>query len=95
MQNCFGGLAKFIVVATNLVVFVAGCLSTGYGVYYLVVDNSTEAMASKDSPDSTTNDIAKDDEYSDKQRQHLIVTTSFSAVVVIVSLFGCIGAWEV
>ena len=44
MQNCFGGLAKFLVVFTNLVVFVAGCVSTGFGIYYLVVDDLTPLM---------------------------------------------------
>ena len=96
MQNCFGSLAKFIVVATNLVVFVAGCVSTGFGIYYLVVNDPIEAGGSNiNSPDAVTiTDVANDNDYSDKQ-QHLIVATSFSAFVVIVSLFGCIGAWKV
>ena len=101
MRNCFGSLAKFIVVATNLVVFVAGCVSTGFGVYYLVVDDPAEAGGSTiNRPDAVTitDDVANDkfdNDHSDKQQQHLIVATSFSAFVVIVSLFGCIGAWKV
>ena len=97
MRNCFGSLAKFIVVATNLVVFVAGCVSTGFGVYYLVVDDPAEAGGSSiNRPDAVTiTDVANDNDHSDKQQQHLIVATSFSAFVVIVSLFGCIGAWKV
>ena len=92
MRNCFGSLAKFIVVATNLVVFVAGCVSTGFGIYYLVVDDPTDGGGSIDNPGSTPiNDVANDKQ----QQQHLTVATSFSAVVVIVSLFGCIGAWKV
>ena len=101
MRNCFGSLAKFIVVATNLVVFVAGCVSTGFGVYYLMVDDPAEAGGSTiNRPDAVTitDDVANDkfdNDHSDKQQQHLIVATSFSAFVVIVSLFGCIGAWKV
>ena len=90
MRNCFGSLAKFIVVATNLVVFVAGCVSTGFGIYYLVVDDPIDDGGWIDNPSSI--DVAND---NDSTTQPLIVATSFSAVVVIVSLFGCIGAWKV
>ena len=58
MQNCFGGLAKFIVVATNLVVFVAGCLSTGYGVHSVFfirdVGNFQLVVSLKFSPNLTS-----------------------------------------
>ena len=90
MRNCFGNLAKFIVVATNLIVFIVGCVSTGFGTYYLVTIDPIETDVSKDSKD-----VVNYYNSSDNQRQHLIVATSFSAVVAVVSLFGCIGAWKV
>ena len=90
MRNCFGNLAKFIVVATNLIVFIVGCVSTGFGTYYLVTIDPIETDVSEDSKD-----VVNYHNSSDNQRQHLIVATSFSAVVAVVSLFGCIGAWKV
>ena len=90
MRNCFGNLAKFIVVATNLIVFIVGCVSTGFGTYYLVTIDPIETDVSKDSKD-----VVNYYNSSDNQRQHLIVATSFSAVVAVVSLFGCIGALKV
>ena len=91
MRNCFGNLAKFIVVVTNLIVFIVGCVSTGFGTYCLVTIDPIETdVSSEDSKD-----VVNYYNTSDNQRQHLIVATSFSAVVAVVSLFGCIGAWKV
>ena len=91
MLNCFGSLAKFLVVATNLVVFLVSCVSTGFGVYYLTVtpEESESLTATDDGLD-----LAPDDGHAAKRHQ-LIVATSFSAAVVLISLFGCLGAWKV
>ena len=72
MRNCFGNLAKFIVVVTNLIVFIVGCVSTGFGTYYLVTIDPIETdVSSEDSKD-----VVNYYNTSDNQRQHLIVATS-------------------
>lgn len=95
MLNCCGSLAKFLVVATNLVVFLVSCVSTGFGVYYLTVipeeSESSVVNATDDGLDLVPED---DDGYAAKHRQ-LIVATSFSGAIVLISLFGCLGAWMV
>jgi len=88
MEGCVANLLRYILIGTNLVVFIASCIVLGFGIY-AVADSASlmELINMAELPDATAPKIDS------------FITAAYLFIVIavfamILSFFGCCGAYK-
>jgi len=84
VDGCLGKTVQFILFLTNFLVFVLGCVVLGFGAYVLITGNDLVSLI-----DSTDADSIK------LYGSASILLIVIACAVVLVTFFGCCGAWKV
>jgi len=84
VDGCLGKTVQFILFLTNFLVFVLGCVVLGFGAYVLITGNDLVNLI-----DSTDADSIK------IYGSAAILLIVIACAVVLVTFFGCCGAWKV
>jgi len=88
MEGCVANLLRYILIGTNLIVFIASCIVLGFGIYAVADSASLMKLVSMaDLPDATAPKIDS------------FITAAYLFIVIavfamILAFFGCCGAWK-
>jgi len=84
VDGCLGKTVQFILFLTNFLVFVLGCVVLGFGAYVLITGNDLVSLI--DTTDAESIKI---------YGSAAILLIVIACAVVLVTFFGCCGAWKV
>jgi len=86
MEGCLGKTIKYLLFATNFLVFVLGCAVLGVGIWVLVDANTFMDLFGQ------INDILGEDLSISIYSSATYILIAVAVIVILVSFFGCCGA---
>merc|ERR1712153_208768 len=87
MEGCVANLLRYILIGTNLIVFIASCIVLGFGIYAVADSASLMELV----------DMAEIDGTAPKIDSFITAAYLFIVIAVfamILAFFGCCGAWK-
>jgi len=88
MEGCVANLLRYILIGTNLVVFIASCIVLGFGIY--AVADSASLMKLIDMAELPDAAAPKIDSFITAAYLFIVI----AVFAMILAFFGCCGAWK-
>lgn len=88
MEGCIANLLRYILIGTNLVVFIASCIVLGFGIY--AVADSASLMKLIDMAELPDAAAPKIDSFITAAYLFIVI----AVFAMILAFFGCCGAWK-
>jgi len=88
MEGCVANLLRYILIGTNLVVFIASCIVLGFGIY--AIADSASLMELINMADLPPEAAPKIDSFITAAYLFIVI----AVFAMILAFFGCCGAWK-